>query len=125
MVCCSQLLLFGLREYASLEQSLIWRMCNVIDLMYLSPMHGLIHQLHYWLEEIDVETGKIIDAIESFQCRPGAISIAAYKPSYRWPLFLLHKKAIVLLVRARVRKCNSFLVAVVIKILVDEFTAII
>ena len=64
MIDCCQLLSLSLREYTSFEQSLVRRLCRIIDLVHLSPMPGLAHQLHYRLEEVDIEAGKIIDTIE-------------------------------------------------------------
>ena len=43
--------------------------------MPLSPVPGLAYQLHHWLEEVDVETEEIIDAIESLQSGSGAIAV--------------------------------------------------
>ena len=65
MIGYSQLLLLIFGKYARFEQPLVWCLRRVIDLVHLSLMPGLTHQFHHWLEEVDVETSKIIDTIES------------------------------------------------------------
>ena len=72
---------FSLRKNSSPKQSLIRCSCPIIDLVHLSSMSRFAHQLHHRLEEVDVETGKIIDPVEGFQCILRVVPVIANQPS--------------------------------------------
>ncbi len=125
MVGCCQFLSLGFCKHIGLKQSLIGRLCRVIDLMHLSPMPGLVHQPHHWLEEVDIETKQIIDTIEHLQSCSRVIPVIAHQPPHHRPVLLLHMTAIVLLVGTRPGEGNPLPLTVVIEMLVDELTTIV
>jgi len=88
-------------------------------------MPGLLYQLHHWLEEVDVETSEIINAIESFHGSSRVISVIANKSPYHRPVFLLHMTAIVLLIGAGASEDNPLPSAIIIEMVVNELTAIV
>ena len=120
-----QFLSLSLGEYPSLEQPLIWCLRGIIDLVHLSPMPCLFHQLHHWLEEINIETGKLIDAVQSFQGSSRVIPVVANQASHYRPVSLLYMAAIILLIRAGAGKGNLVPPAIIIEMLVNELTTVV
>src|SRR3990172_1959501 len=107
------------------QVALVGRPCPIIRLVHPGSVAGLGHQLHYRLEEINIEAKEGIEPVQHLQGSRGGVAVIAHQPAHYGPVLLLHMTAVVLLVGAGAGEGNPLPLAIGIKVLVDELTAII
>jgi len=88
-------------------------------------MSRFTHQLHRGLEEVHIQPYIRIKSFQALIRRSGGVSIIAHQSAHHIPVLLLYVVAIVFLIGAGAGEGDVLPPAIIIKMLIDEFAAVV
>ena len=107
------------------QHSLIGRSCFIIPFDRLFANLLFTNQLQDWLEEVDVQTQVIVDAVQELQLFLGLEAVIADQMTYHRPVLLLDMRLVVFLVGPGTGEGHPFVLTVTVRDFVDELAAIV